>query len=217
MKSRIRKSLSVLLAAIATALPAQAANFLEDFEGGLAQWTGKSGGSHTGLLIADPLNSGRGQVLSFDHFGYGGDLFSANSISNSGPVTISFDYLGLADHDSVPGDLGGFLGIAYSLTPISEGHDIIWYAGTVDSYPSLLTTLTDDGLWHRYQFTVDGTALGAFRLTMEDFSGSGGSACDVYFDNISVIATPEQVPEPTAATLGLIGGLAALLVIRRRN
>ncbi len=217
MKSRIQKSVSILSATFALALPLQAANFTDDFESGLAQWTGKSGGGHSGLLVADPLGSGRGNVLTFSSFGYGGDLFSSLTISNSGSVVVSFDYLGLADAHSLPGDLGGFFGIATSLTPVNEGHDIIWYAGTVDSYPSLLTTLTDDGLWHRYQFAVDGDALGAFRLTMEDFVGSAGSPCDVYFDNISVMAITNQVPEPTAATLGLLGGLATLVMLRRRH
>jgi len=217
MKSRIQKSVSILSATLALALPLHAANFAEDFESSLAQWTGKSGGSHSGLIVADPLNSGRGNVLSFSDFGYGGDLFSALTISNSGLVTISFDYLGLADYQSKPGDFGGFFGIANSLTPINEGQDIVWFAGTVDSYPSLLTTLADDGIWHRYQFAVNADVLGAFRLTLEDFVGSGGSPCDVYFDNISVVATPNQVPEPTTATLGLVGGLATLIMLRRRN
>lgn len=217
MKSRIQKSVRILSASFAIALPLHAASFSEDFESGLAQWTGKSGGSSSGLIVADPLHSGRNNVLSFANFGYGGDLFSTVTISNTGLVSISFDYLGRADSQSKPGDFGGFLGIAKSLAPINEGQDIIWYAGTIDSYPSLLTTLADDGLWHHYQFTVDGTALGAFRLVLEDFVGSGGSPCDVYFDNLSVIPTPNQVPEPTTASLGLLGGLAALLVFQRRN
>lgn len=201
----------------AATLPMHAASFAEDFESGLAQWTGKSGGTHSALIVADPLGSGRGNVLTFSKFGYGGDLFSALTISNSGLVSISFDYLGLADHDSIPGDFGGFFGIATSLTPKAEGQDIFWYAGTIDSYPSLLTTLADDGLWHRYEFTVNGSALGAFRLTLEDFVGSAGSPCDVFFDNIMVTQIPTSVPEPTAATMGLLGGLAALLMLRRRS
>lgn len=202
--------------ALALAMPSQAASFTEDFEAGLTQWTGKSGGSHSGVIVADPLNSGRGKVLNFSDFGYGGDIFSSLIASNFGPVVVSFDYLGRADAQSIPGDFGGFLGIAKSLNPVKEGKDIIWYAGTVDSYPSLLTTLADDGLWHSYQFTLDGAALGAFRLTLEDFLGSHGSPCDVFFDNISVAPMPTQVPEPSAAALGLMGGLAALMMLRRR-
>lgn len=216
MKSRIQKSLAVLLTTLVPALTSQAVGFSEYFENGLSQWTGKSHGSHNGVIVADPLNSGRSNVLSFSDFGYGGDIFTALKISNPGPVVISFDYLGLADHLSVPGDFGGFLGVAKSLNPTQEGQDIFWYAGTIDSYPTLLTTLVDDGQWHNYQFTVDGAALGAFRLTLEDFAGSGGSRCDTYFDNIHV-TVPNQVPEPTVATLGLISGLAALVMFRRRS
>ncbi|MEK7780683.1 MAG: PEP-CTERM sorting domain-containing protein [Verrucomicrobiota bacterium] len=217
MKSRIQKSLAVMLTILGPALTSQASGFAEDFESGLSQWTGKSGGSHNGLIIADPLSSGRGNVLTFDDFGSGGDLFTALKISNTNSITISFDYLGLADHLSVPGDFGGFLGLAKSLNPKTEGQDIFWYAGTIDSYPSLLTTLVDDGQWHSYQFTVDGAVLGAFRLTLEDFAGSGGSRCDVYFDNICVIPTPTQVPEPSTAMLGLMSGLATLVMFRRRR
>lgn len=209
--------LSLSAAVLASTLPLHAASFAEDFESGLAQWTGKISGAHSALIVVDPLASGRGNVLTFSNFGYGGDLFSALTFSNAGPVYVSFDYLGLADHDSIPGDFGGFFGIATALPPVKEGQDIVWYAGTVDSYPGVQTTLTDDGLWHRYQFTVDGNALGAFRLTLEDFIGSAGSPCDVYFDNISVSTNPNPVPEPTSATIGLLGGLATLVMLRRRS
>lgn len=213
----MEKSLSLIAVVLATTLPTHAASFAEDFESGLAQWTGKLGGASTALTVADPLASGRGQVLTFSNFGYGGDIFSTLTFSNAGPVNVSFDYLGLADHDSITGDFGGFFGIATALPPVAEGQDIVWYAGTIDSYPNLQTTLTDDGLWHRYQFTVDGNALGAFRLTLEDFVGSAGSPCDVYFDNISVTTNPHAVPEPTTAAIGLLGGLATLIMLRRRS
>lgn len=203
---------------LAISLPAHATYLTEDFENGLSLWTSKTGGSHHALLVNDPLNSGRNTVLTFDHFGFGGDLFSSFTISNSGPVTIGFDYLGLADSLSIPGNFGGFLGISKSLKPITEGQDIVWYAGTIDGYPSLQTALIDDNTWHRYEITVDGAAWSSFRLVLEDFSGSGGSACDVYFDNITVnFGTATQVPEPTTAALGLVGGLGALLIMRRRR
>jgi hypothetical protein len=39
MKSRIQKSVSILSATLALALPLHAANFADDFESGLSQWT----------------------------------------------------------------------------------------------------------------------------------------------------------------------------------
>lgn len=198
---------------LAAGLPAMASGFLDDFESGLGQWTGKAGGVNHGIIVTDPLASGRSNVLSFTGVGYGGDLFSTAPISLTGPAVISFDYLGLAQPDSHPGDLGGFLGIAYSLNPKTEGTDIIWYAGTIDSYPGLLISLADDGLWHHYQIPVNATALGTFRLTVEDFSGSGNNGCDVYFDNISVTSLT-AVPEPTSLSLAVAGAIA--LIARRR-
>lgn len=206
---------SVIGVAVLTgALPTRAAGFMDDFESGLGKWTGKDGGAHHGIIVTDPLASGRGGVLSFSDFGSGGDIFSLNQISISGSFELSFDYLGLPASGSVPGNLGGFLGIAYSLHPVAEGTDVIWYAGTIDSYPGLLIPLADDGVWHHYSVTLDGTALGAFRLTLEDYVGSGGNCDDSYFDNITLTSvTP--VPEPSVAATTLLGLLLAFVAVRR--
>jgi hypothetical protein len=188
---------------------------MEDFESGLSQWTGKSGGTHHGIIVADPLASGRGSVLSFSDFNSGGDIFSLSKISLVGPIELSFDYLGLPAPGSVSGDLGGFLGIAYSLHPVAEGSDIIWKAGTIDSYPSLALALVDDGAWHHYSLTLDGTSVGTFRLSLEDYIGSGGNCGDIYFDNIAV-ASVTPVPEPSVAATTALGLLLALAAVRRR-
>src|SRR5437867_2791812 len=85
--------------------------FKEDFEAGLDQWTGRFGIVHNGIVVPDPLGSGRGHVLSFTGFSAGGDILSTNVLSSPYLLTISFDYLGLPTEGSVQGDLGGFFGI----------------------------------------------------------------------------------------------------------
>ncbi len=204
--ARLIISATVLLPAM---LPAAIPGFSEDFESGLSQWTGRAGGSHSGQIVADPLASGNGGVLNFTSLSGGGDMFASSALSLSGPIEISFDYLGLPALGGVPDDLGGFLGIAYSLNPTADGVDIFWYAGT-QHYPGLAINLVDDGLWHRYSFQLNASALPPFHLILEDYSGSGGVAGDALFDNI--IVTP--VPEPTAFSLA---ALAALLAARRNR
>ena len=193
-----------------------ATGFTEDFEGGLNQWTGQGGGAHHGILVDDPLASGRGSVLTFSQVDVGGDLFTDQKISLHGPVLLSFDYLGLARPSSNPGDLGGFLGISYSLNPVADGQDIFWHAGTDENYPGLLAPLIDDGQWGRYEIIFDANQYGGFRLTLEDWAGSGNCAGDSYFDNISVVAATNPVPEPTVAALIGIASLA-LINSRRRS
>jgi hypothetical protein len=200
---------------VAGGLSASATGFSEDFESGLGQWTGKLGGSHSGMIVTDPLTSGRGNVLTFSDVTYGGDIFTADQISFSGSTVVSFDYLGLAIRRSTPGDFGGFLGTVLTLNPVNEGADHIWYAATKNNYPGLAVSLADDGAWHRYEICIEGESFGSFHLMMEDFVFSGGSAGDVYFDNIHVNSTSNPVPEPTAASLAILGALAAAL--RRRQ
>lgn len=183
---------------------AVAAPFFEDFESGLGQWTGRAGGPSSGQITPDPLASGHGLVLCLTNLTSGGDLFASTAISLPGTVQIDFDYLGQPGLGGAPGDLGGFLGITYSLTATTEGTDLFWYAGTQDSYPRLLVALADDNTWHHYNFQLNASAIPTFHLMLEDYTGSGGVACDVFFDNISVV----PVPEPAAAALTLLSLLA---------
>jgi hypothetical protein len=200
MSNRAPLGLVAAFLFLIVATPAVGAGFTEDFEGTLAQWTGNAGGGSSGMIVADPLSSGRGNVLTFGTTVGGGDIFTSIAIHLSGPVEVGFDYLGLSERGGVPGDLGGFLGISYTLTPNIEGVDHFWYASTVNGYPGLVIDLADDGAWQRYSFQLDADAMPAFHLMLEDYIGSGGVAQDVFFDNISV--TP--VPEPAmVALLGL--------------
>ena len=187
--------------------------FFDDFESGLGQWTGRANGPHSGDLVLDPVGAGHGQVLCFTNFGSGGDTFMSNPITLAGPVVIGFDYLGLPGLGGVPGDLGGFVGIAYTLTATTEGTDLFWLAATQDSYPGLLVNLEDDGTWHHYSFVLDASAIPAFHVMLEDYIGSGGVTCDAFFDNVSV--TP--VPEPAVTALALLGLLSVASRRSRRQ
>jgi hypothetical protein len=111
------------LAWLTTAFPAAAVGpFLDDFESGLGQWTGRPSTAYSGQLMPDPLSSGHGQVLCFTNLNSGGDLFVSNPIALSGLVNVSFDYLGLPALGGAPGDLGGFLGIIYSPTATTQAN-----------------------------------------------------------------------------------------------
>lgn len=217
MKRLFQTSVGIVVGITLSAggLTANAAGFSEDFESGLGQWTGKYGGSHSGIIVADPLSSGHGSVLTFSDVTYGGDIFTADPILFSGSTVVRFDYLGLTTPCDTADDSGGFLGTTLTLNPVNEGEDHIWYAATRNNYPGLAVLLADDGAWHRYQICIEGESFGSFRLMMEDFIFSGGGPGDVYFDNISVISLSNPVPEPAAASLAIIGALAAAL--RRRQ
>ncbi|MCP4253685.1 MAG: PEP-CTERM sorting domain-containing protein [Candidatus Scalindua sp.] len=188
--------------------------FSENFETGLSQWQGKSGGAHHGNTLADPLGGGS-TVLNFTALNATGDIFSSSTSfsSNSGQYTLTFDYLGL-DWSSLgtPGNLGGTIGYSYGL-PGSH----VWLAGTTLGSQIQQDILIDDGAWHTYSLSFTASQSSGIFLMLEDFSGSGGIAGDAYFDNI--VLTDAIVPEP--ATIALLGiglvGLAGTEVRRRRK
>jgi len=194
-------------------LSSNAQLFSENFENGLSQWTGNSGGSSSAVTVADPLNSGHGMVLALTTITLGGDIFSANPLSFQGSYQVSFDYLGRPGLGGVPGDLGGFMGFSDSLHPVYQYVDHFWFAGTIDGYGGLSTTLIDDGAWHHYSITVPGTFVGPHYLMIEDYDGSGGVAGDALFDNIVVA----PVPEPSLSALVLPGLLLGVLRIKNNR
>lgn len=186
---------TVITTGLALVTPTEAATvFFDDFESDLSAWVGKSGGTHNGQIVEDPLNTGN-QVLNFTDLNSAGDIFSAVSFSStSGKYRLSFDYLGLAQPGSVPNDLGGFAGYSFGL-PGSH----TWLAGT-SNFSGAAPILEDDGIWRSYALTFN--TPNDVRVMLEDFSGSGGIAGDAYFDNVKL----EAVPEP----LTILGSVTAL-------
>lgn len=177
--------------------------FFEDFEADLSAWYGKNGGSHNGVIVNDPLSSD--YALTFSALDAGGDIFTQD-IFPTGNYILSFDYLGTCGDD----DCGGFIGINYAV-PGSGG---LWLAGTtvgsgVNPYPDILP---DTGQWEHMSIAF--SASQNFHLMLEDFSGSGGTYGDVYFDNI-LLADASPIPEPSTIFL-LASGLIGLVAYRKR-
>ncbi len=187
--------------------------FSEDFESGLGNWTGKSGGAHHGALVADPLGGGN-TVLAFTAMNAAGDLFSLNPIEFDAGTSyvLSFDYLGRTDQGrNASVGTNGYVGLSRGL----PGEHVWLYSTQTTSGAS--GVLVDDNTWHSYEFALDipdswadadGKTLA--HLMLEDFYGGGGVAGDAYFDNISI----RSVPAPFSAALLGMGGLG--LTCRRR-
>ena len=180
--------------------------FFEDFETDLSNWTGKSGGSHNGIIVSDPLETDH--ALAFTALNWGGDIFTQDVFTSpTGEYILSFDYLGMCNSS----DCGGFIGYSYGLP---DTH--VWLGGTGGPYPDLLP---DTGQWEHV--TISFTAGSDIHLMLEDWVGSGGIAGDAYFDNILLTdgSGPSPVPEPS--TLLLLGsgllGVGGLRRFRRKN
>jgi len=196
-------------------------SFGADFESGFSGWTDRQPSDPDGQVVADPLRPGN-HVLNFKRTVGGGSVFSNTQVSSAGRYVLSFDYLGLPRAGSVPGDLGGFIGVSGGLYGSRE----MWLAGTRTLSRS--TELIDDGKWRSYSIEFTRTIGQSLCVKAEDFSGSGGVAGDAYFDNIVLrdsrvqapaLNTPGQngeVPEPTS--LALVGlALAGLGALRARG
>lgn len=190
---------AVLSLAIVQSNPAKAANFttlfFENFESNLSQWTGKDNGSHSGVIVNDPLGSGK--ALSFTSLKNGGDIFSLQSFSSPFQTyRLSFDYLGLANRWSRPNDLGGFVGYRTTLSVNAD----VWLAGTSRNSINLVQNfleLPDTGKWE--PISISFATNKSIQLTLEDYFYSWGVAGDVYFDNIkleTMLPPTKSVPEP---------------------
>jgi len=191
---------AILSLAVIQNHPAQAEDFstlfFEDFESNLSQWTGKSNGTHSGVLVNDPL--GNDKALSFISRKSGGDIFTLNSFSSPSQIyRLSFDYLGLPKSGSQPNDLGGFVGYRTSLSGDADS----WLAGTSRNSIKLSSNfleLPDTGKWESIYISF--TTNKSIQLTLEDYFYSWGVAGDVYFDNIhleAMVPNTKSVPEPT--------------------
>ena len=190
--------------------------FSDGFETGLSQWTGFNGGSTSGFITSDPLGSST-QVLSFTGFGYLGDLFTLSpiNVADTTSVKIRFDYLGKSVAGSIPDNYGGFVGLATTLSEGSGG----WIAGTLQSAVNgagfVGIHIVDDGNWHSYEVDVtsviQNNSWSSIYVKFEDW-GDSGQVGDVFFDNVSVVAT---VPEPSTCLLAIGGGLTLLVIFKR--
>jgi hypothetical protein len=185
--------------------------FQDDFESDLSAWTGKSGGGHNGVIVADPLDPDN-HVLTFTKRNSYGDIFTAEvfTLIPGSTYTISFDYLGLPN--DLPGGSGGFAGIADG----DDDYNHMWYYSTL-GVSNANPILIDDGAWRHYQYTFTAPVAlrysdsysDCIRLMFEDFVGIPG---DAYFDNIAFHA-----PLPGALLLGGIGlGMAGWRIRRTK-
>lgn len=199
----LRKHLVAFMLAVFMTASAHASTlFSDDFEGTLSAWTGKAGGPHHGVIVADPLDSGN-HVLNFTALNSAGDIFTSAAFSagSGGTLYLSFDYLGIC----TSGNCGGFIG--YSLGyPGSH----TWLGGTGSGYPDLLP---DTGAWNHITMAfMPGTSV---HLMLEQFSGSTGPIGIAYFDNIALTTAP--IPEPETWALMLLGLGAMGFAVRRRT
>ena len=163
--------------------------FFDDFESDLSNWSSNL----SGVIVSDPIESGN--ALSFSRLWAGGDIISVSMNNPNGKYILSFDYLGSCGTS----DCGGYIGF--------EPGDV-WLAGT-GTYPKSYD-LDDTGQWVHYSFTF--TASTSIALQVEDYSGSGGVAGDIYFDNIKV----ETVPVPAALWLFSSGLLGVIGIARKK-
>ena len=181
--------------------------FFDNFESGLGQWVGKSGGPGDGITVTDPVNAGHGNVLTFTALNNSGDIYTTSTLSPGQGFVLSFDYLGLPNLGGNSNDLGGFIGISANLNPFNLGTDHFWLAGTENNY-GVVQVLPGDGAWHHYDLLISGSPLASFHVMIQDYDFSGGVPGDVFFDNVTV----SSIPEPRI--LSLLGGAA--LVFGRR-
>jgi hypothetical protein len=181
--------------------------FFEDFETGLSQWDDTYQGFNAQTVV-DPLNSGN-QVLNFTALRGGGDLFSSNAFTSttSGSFILSFDYLGTCGNSNC----GGFIGISANAGAGSHS----WLGGTTSPYADLLP---DTGVWEHVSIAFS-SPLNAIHLMLEDWSGSGGTAGDAFFDNIMLTdangPTLSSIPVPAAVFL-FAPALLGFLGLRRK-
>ncbi len=184
------RTLALLLALTGTACgsstgPESPPIFSEDFESGLSQWTGRQMGHHA-QIVDDPLNPGN-KVVNFTETVAAGDIFSVPiPVVEGEEYQLRFDYLGLPQEGSQPGNLGGFIGV-------SDGafRAEIWLYGPAQNPATHLHDLVEDGHWHSYSVTFTPSAMfqlaeGTVYLLLEDGEGDLSVPGDAYFDNIEI-------------------------------
>jgi hypothetical protein len=192
-------------AALATSASAKTL-WMDDFENGLTKWVGKNNAPATsfGRIESDPVNSGRGKVVTFPSKVIEGAIFSTFSVNHKElkkPLRLEFDYLGMPNRGGVAGDLGGYIGYARNPNPGPGSENHRWVGGTNPNYSIYkgdnYIHLEDDGQWHRYVVDLSAADFPNFQLMLEDYEYAGGVAGDAYFDNIVLTdADGQDKPEP---------------------
>lgn len=160
--------------------------FSDDFESGLTQWVGRPTGYHA-QIVEDPLVPGN-HVVNFTQTVAAGDIFTIPIPVDSTEVyTLTFDYLGLPQEGSIPGNLGGFIGVITGDVPGIA----VWLYGPAKNPAAHLHDLIEDGQWRTYSVQFKTTDLfettdGTIRITLEDGEGVGSVPGDAYFDNVKL-------------------------------
>jgi len=210
----------VVAVVLATGTAQATSLFSEDFENGLNQWTGKNYGSYQAVIVPDPLRPGN-HVVSFSGTTNGGDIFSvpATTLTEGQQYSFSLEYLGRAVYNSIPDNYGGFASISDVVVPDNFYLTWPWIFGTQADYPLLQVHLIDDGQWRSYSYDFVwhksdfNTQYDNIHVMLEDFSSSGNTVGDVFFDNVQINA----VPEPSTLVLLGMGAFSLLAFAWRRR
>lgn len=190
--------LSTLLLLATQAAQADVTLFQDNFEtGNLNQWTGKIGTPHQGAIVTDPWNP-TNHVLTFTGLAAGGDIFTVQKLNVSAPrrYVLSFDFLALPAGATVPGEFGGFIGLAQAPTTDAPQN---WVAGTsyaaLNAPTNVATELSADGQWRRYEIDITPVILANqwtnLHLMLEDWLHPDSVPGDVFFDNIKLVGELE--------------------------
>jgi PEP-CTERM motif len=186
-----RAGAAIAALSLSTLAQASLVSVIADFETGLSGWTERNPALPSAEIVADPLTSGRGNVLTFQRVGSSGTLFSVDTSSSAdGRFVLSFDYLGIPPQGAAPTYSGGYIGVVRGMDEPGA-----WIGGA-GSYASRIA-LIDDSAWHSYTYTFTSEWGGSLRVMVEDWDGAGTVARNAFFDNISL----QAVPEPTSIAL----------------
>lgn len=133
-----------------------------------------------------------------------GRIYEAGVTEAFGPAGVIAAQLGYGPAGSDPrtNPNWSWLGATYN---VQVGND--------DEYQGTLTVNTPGSYSYTYRFTLDGGSS----YTLGDLDGAGSNAGLTYSTTQMGSLEVVGVPEPNAATLGLIGLVAAMLAGRKRR
>jgi len=200
----------LLLIASGASVQAQPSAVADDFEADLAQWTGKNGGGHHGVIVVDPLNPSN-HSLTFSSTNNTGDIFSMEIPTGDAETYIlGFDFLGLPDSGGISRTVDGYIGVSSGLPGQPR-----WLAGVCEDN-GIAVRLLADGQWHNYSVAFSPgvlfqPAVPRMRVMLEEWDGAASLTCSPgtpgasLFDNITL--APEGVVSEGVQTWGVVKGL----------